>query len=95
MDEFSNFFNIFCRYAGDGRPERSSSSTDNQLALKRECHPKTAVRLEESSPKAPRSISRVSVADLSSVTQNLMQTCCLILPSIADKTKHEVEKAPV
>jgi hypothetical protein len=30
---------------------------------------------------------------LPSFTQNLMQTHCSILPSIADKTKHEVEKA--
>jgi hypothetical protein len=35
------------------------------------------------------------VADLPSFTQNLMQTCCSILPSIADKTKHKVEKALV
>jgi hypothetical protein len=35
----------------------------------------------------------VSAADLPSFTQNLMQTRCSILPSIADKTKHEVEKA--
>jgi hypothetical protein len=47
------------------------------------------------SPKASRSISRVSVADLQSFMQNLMQTRCSILPSIADKTKHEVEKAIV
>jgi hypothetical protein len=37
-------------------------------------------------------MSRVSVADLPSFTQNLMQTHCLILPSIADKTKQEVKK---
>jgi hypothetical protein len=30
-----------------GRPECLSSSTDNQLALKSECHSKTAVRLKE------------------------------------------------
>jgi hypothetical protein len=38
---------------------------------------------------------KVSVSDLPSFTQNLMQTHCSILPSIADKTKHEVEKARV
>jgi hypothetical protein len=32
------------------------------------------------------------VADLPSFMQNLMQTCCSILPPIADKTKHEFEK---
>jgi hypothetical protein len=78
-----------------GHPDRSSSSIDTQSALKHEYHPKTAVRLKEYSPKASRSISRVSVADLPSFTQNLMQTHCSILPSIADKMKHEVEKALV
>jgi hypothetical protein len=70
-----------------GRPERLSSSTDTRPALKRECHSKTTVRLKEYSQKASRSISRVSVADLQSFTQNLMQTHCSILPSIADKTR--------
>jgi hypothetical protein len=31
--------------------------------------------------------------DLASFMQNLMQTHCSILPSIADKMTHEVEKA--
>jgi hypothetical protein len=43
--------------------------------------------------KVSQSISAVAVADLLSFTQNLIQTRCLILPSIADKMKHEVEKA--
>jgi hypothetical protein len=73
-----------------GRPERSSSLT--RLALKRECHSETAVRLKECSPKASRSIARVPVADLPSFSQNSMQTHCLILPYVADKTKHEVER---
>jgi hypothetical protein len=64
------------------RPDRSSSSTDTRPALKHGCHSKTAVRLEECSLEASRSISRVSVADLASFTQTLMQTF-----SIADKTK--------
>jgi hypothetical protein len=93
IDDFSNFFIIFCRFAGASRPERSSSSADTQLVLKRECHSKTVIWLEECSLKASRSISRVSVADLQSFTQNLMQTCCPTLPSIADKTKQEVDKA--
>jgi hypothetical protein len=54
---------------------------------------KTAVRLKEYSRKASRSISWVSVADLPSFMQNLMQTRCSILQSIADKTKQEVEKS--
>jgi hypothetical protein len=46
VDEFSNFFNIFCRFAGAwSRHERSSSSTDTRPALKRECHSKTAGRI--------------------------------------------------
>jgi hypothetical protein len=45
--------------------------------------------------KASRSISRISVADLPSFIQNLMQTHCMILPSITDRMKHEVEKALV
>jgi hypothetical protein len=52
---------------------------------------KTAVVLKECSQKASQSISRVSLADLPSFMQNLMQTRCSILPSIADKTKHVVE----
>jgi hypothetical protein len=74
-------------------PECSSSSTDTRSVLKRECHSKTTVWLKECYPKASKTISRVSVAGLQSFTQNLMQTCCSILPSIADKTKHDVEKA--
>jgi hypothetical protein len=76
-----------------GRPEHSSPSTDTQLALKQECHSKTHVQLKEFSPKASRRISGVSIAVLPSFTQNLMQTGCLILPFIADKTRHEVKKS--
>jgi hypothetical protein len=74
-----------------GHPERSSSSTDTRPALKHGCHSKTAVRIKEYSPKASQSISRISVADLPSFMQNLMQTGCSILSSIGDKTKHEVD----
>jgi hypothetical protein len=75
-----------------GRPKHLSPSTNTRLALKCECYSKTTVQLKERSPKASRSISRVSVVDLASFTQNLMQTRCSILPSNADKTKHKVEK---
>jgi hypothetical protein len=78
-----------------GRLEHLSPSTDTQLALKHECHSKTAARLKECSPKTSQSISRVWVVDLPSFTENLVHTCCSILPSIADKTKHKVEKALV
>jgi hypothetical protein len=56
---------------------------------------KLLVQLKECSPKASQSISRVLVADLPSFTNNLMHTLRSILPSIAVKTKHEVEKALV
>jgi hypothetical protein len=92
VDEFSNFFQHFLVL---GRPECSLSSTDTRPALKREYLSKTAVGLKECSPKAWQSMTRVSVADLSSFTQHLVQTRCSILPSIGDKTKHEVEKALV
>jgi hypothetical protein len=74
-----------------GRPEHSSS-TDTQLAFKDECYSKTTVQLKECYPKASRSISGVSVVDLPSFMQNLMQTHCLILSSIADKRKHKLKK---
>jgi hypothetical protein len=61
--------------------------------MKCKFHSKTAVRLKECYPKASQSISKVSVADLPSFTQNMKQTRCLILPSIADRMKHEVEKS--
>jgi hypothetical protein len=76
-----------------GCPERHLQLM--QLALKRECHLKTAVQLKECSPEASQSISSVLVVDLPSFTQNFMQTCCSILPSIAAKWKHEIEKALV
>jgi hypothetical protein len=78
-----------------GLPEGSSTPSNLQQALKREIPFKTAVRLKEYSPKASRSIPRVSVADLLSSTQKLMQTRCLILPFIEDKIKYEVQKALV
>jgi hypothetical protein len=71
-----------------GHPELSSS-TDTRPALKREYHSKPLSGLKNVLQK-PRGLSRVSVADLLSFTQNSLQTHCLILPSIADKTKHEV-----
>jgi hypothetical protein len=75
-----------------GHPECSSPSPDTRPALNRECHSKTAVNLKECSPKASQSISMVLVADLLSSTQDLMQTHCLILSSIAGEMKHEVKK---
>jgi hypothetical protein len=46
---FSTFSVIFLVL---GCPEHSTSSTNTQPALKRECHSKTAVWLKECSPKA-------------------------------------------
>jgi hypothetical protein len=93
--EFSNFSTFSVVLPVHGHPECSSFSTDTLPALKCECHSKTAFWLKECSLKASRSISRVLVVDLPSFTQNSMQTRCYILPSISDKTKHEVEKALV
>jgi hypothetical protein len=95
VDEFSNFSNLSVILLLLGHPEHSSTSNDTQPALKHECHSKTAVQLKECSPNASLSISRVSVVQLPSFMQNLMQTLYLILPSIADKTKHEVKRALV
>jgi hypothetical protein len=67
-----------------GRPEPSPSSSDNRQALKRERHLETTARLKERSPKALRSNSGVSVANL----QNLTQTSCSMLPSIVDKRRN-------
>jgi hypothetical protein len=93
VDEFSIFSTFSVISLVFGCPECSSSSTDIQPSLKRECHLKTAVRLKQCSPRASQNISRVSsVVDL---PQNIMQTRCLILPSIPDKKKHEDEKALV
>jgi hypothetical protein len=51
--------------------------------------------LENVLQKPHEGFQRDLVGDLPSFTQNLMQTHCSILPSIADKMKHEVEKALV
>jgi hypothetical protein len=40
-------------------------------------------------------MSGASVVDLLSFTQNSMQTCHLIVPSVADNMKHEVKKVRV
>jgi hypothetical protein len=74
-----------------GRPEYSSSSAYTQPASKHECHSKTAVWLKECLPKASRSISRVLIADLPSFTQNLLQTHCSILSSVADRKSTPVK----
>jgi hypothetical protein len=95
MDKFSNFLIFLVILVVLDRPGRSSSLTVTRPALKCVCHSETSVQLTECSQKALQSISRISVADLPSFTRNLMQTCCLILPSIADKTKHKVKKALV
>jgi hypothetical protein len=92
VDEFLNFFNICCFFLVLGHPECFSFSSDIQPTLKCECHWETTVRLKESSSKAPQSISRVSLVDLQSFTQNLMQTHCSILSSVADRTKHKSKR---
>jgi hypothetical protein len=44
VDEFSNFFIIFCVLLELSGPKRSSPSTDTQLASKHECQSKTAIQ---------------------------------------------------
>jgi hypothetical protein len=87
------FFQHCYRFSGAWSPWTFVILTDTRPALKHECHSKTAVWLKECSLKASWSISRVSATNLPSYAQNLMQARCSILPYIADKTKHEVEKA--
>jgi hypothetical protein len=87
MDEFWNFSTFSVILLVLGHLECSSSSADTLPSLKHECHSETYVWLKECSPKASRSIPKVSVADLPAFTQSLMQTRCSILASIADKTK--------
>jgi hypothetical protein len=52
MNEFSKFSTFFVVLLALCCPESLSSSTDTQLALKHECHSKTAVQLKECSSKA-------------------------------------------
>jgi hypothetical protein len=59
VDVFSNCLNIFCHFAGVWLPWTLSSWADTWLALKRECHSKTSVRLKECSLKASRSVLKV------------------------------------
>jgi hypothetical protein len=67
-----------------------------QLTLDRcECNLKATVWLEECSLRASQSISGVSVADLLSFIQNLMQTRGSILPSIAAKGKQSQKNTRV
>jgi hypothetical protein len=70
VDEFSNFSTISVVLLVFGHPEISSSSTDTSLALKCECHSKTAVQLKECSPREPKSISSVLAVDLPSFLQD-------------------------
>jgi hypothetical protein len=51
MDQFLNFSTFSVVFLVLGCPERLSSLADTQLALKCECHSKTAVWHKECSPK--------------------------------------------
>jgi hypothetical protein len=52
MDEFLNFFNILCCFAGAWSPWTLVILTDTWLALKHERHSKTTVQLKECFLKA-------------------------------------------
>jgi hypothetical protein len=73
--------------------ERESVCVSVCMALKHEYLTKPTVRLKKCYPKASQ--TKGFVIDLWSFRQNLMQTCCSILPSITDKPKHKVEKTLV
>ena len=60
----------------EGRPERSSFSTDSRPFLKRLCHLKHVAHFMTTSPKAMLSMANVSVVDFPSLTQNFAASRC-------------------
>ena len=66
----------------EGRPDLSSSSSHILPLLKRACHSKHLTRLVASFLYARRVISKVSVPDLPSFTQNLMFVLCSSFTSV-------------
>src|SRR5215469_1529592 len=60
----------------EGRPDLSSSWSEDLPLLKRACHSKHVARHMASFPYARRNISKVSAPDLPSLTQNLMFARC-------------------
>jgi hypothetical protein len=64
------------------------------MALKRECHSKTAVQLKEFLQKPHEALMGFS-SRLTELHAKLDADVLLILPSIADKMKQEGEKALV
>jgi hypothetical protein len=81
FSEFSR--NITVKVRVDCSVRRNKFMVNNPLHVQRNYE----LLLKECSPKVLRSISGVSVTDLPSFTQNLMQTHCSILLFIADKTE--------
>jgi hypothetical protein len=85
----------------DGRPERSSSSTDVHPSLKCLYHKKVLLWLLALSPNASLSIRWVSAADFLSLKQNLMQILCSLKSAIsvgekiAGPLKHDVTETHV
>jgi hypothetical protein len=85
----------------DGRPERSSSSTDVRLSLKRLYHKKVLLWLIALSPNASLSIWWVSAAVFFSMKQNLMQILCSLKSAIsvgekiAGPLKHDITETHV
>jgi len=82
----------------DGRPERSSSSTDVRPSLKHLYHKKVLLWLMALSPKASCSIQWVSAAVFLRLKQNLMQIlCCLksvisVVKKFTGSLKHNLTK---
>jgi hypothetical protein len=93
MNEFSNFFNIFCRLLVLLRPEHSSSSTDTQPALKCESHSKMTVRRKKMFSKSFTKYFKGFGSGFIELHAKLDADTLYKLPSITSKRKHEVEKA--
>ncbi|CAI6346537.1 unnamed protein product [Macrosiphum euphorbiae] len=81
---FRTFATISTFLDVEGRPARESSLMSSRPSINLLCHSNVLDRLIASSSNAFLIISKVSVADLPSLTQNLMQTRC---SSLFDMTK--------
>jgi len=73
----------------EGRPDLSSSSSDVLPLLKRACYSKHLARLMASFLYARRIISKVSVPDSPSFTQNLMFALCSSFTSMLNRKCEE------
>jgi hypothetical protein len=75
-----------------GHPECLLSSTDTQLDLKRECRSKTTVWLKIMFCKSLTKHFKGFGSGFTELPQNVMQTRCSILQSIAEKRNMTLDK---